>query len=453
MFDLKDFLNSDEVNAYITGPAGSGKTTMLKNLVSELMEMEVTFRVVAYTHKACEVLAKKLPEGTPISTLHSWLIKRPGLNSKAKSLKNLKISTQYGTPEILKVIIVDEFSFVGEKDYMSIVELQDTELPICPSCNSTENEEIDYEDYTVFDKLNESKRLLYGYRCLACQCEHTNFATPLKVIYVGDLNQLSPVNDIQSIVPREPYWTKLTTIYRNAESAIAEPLALLVDILEGKKASQILPANEDFTRGVEDIAMAYANSSNSSKILLAYTNRAVQAHNAYIQGRTNPEPGDMVYNQTMRLELIIHEVIDEYYGPVITVNGIIDENTKYNPLRVINSLSYVKFYKTQLGVFAGIFGFEENKRIREKIGKDLVSLNKQGKDSTQAYKLYKTIEDYVSILDFTHCLTIHKSQGQEFDEVYIDTEDLKIHRDPKEKLRLLYVAMSRAKHKVFINSK
>ena len=124
--DIKHFLSDPEENeAFITGPAGSGKTTALIEVVKQLNDMGIKYRVVAYTHKAKDVLISKLPADTDISTLHSWLKKRPGINEKAKSLKALVTTMQFGQPVYIQLLIVDEFSFVGEKDYYSIGKLQD----------------------------------------------------------------------------------------------------------------------------------------------------------------------------------------------------------------------------------------------------------------------------------------------------------------------------------------
>ena len=81
---IENFMeDTKELDAFITGAAGTGKTTKLKEVCEWLLNTEYTFQVVAYTHKAKQVLKSKLPEDTPISTLHSFLKKRPGINENA----------------------------------------------------------------------------------------------------------------------------------------------------------------------------------------------------------------------------------------------------------------------------------------------------------------------------------------------------------------------------------
>ena len=406
---IQEFLKSDELEAFLTGPAGSGKTTKLREWVEELVKLRVNFLVVAYTHKAKDVLIKKLPEDTPVRTLHSWLKKRPGINSKAKHMSALMVNKQMGKPEPLQVLIVDEFSFVGERDYFSIGELQD---------------ELELEG---------------------------TGASPIKVIYSGDLNQLSPVNDVQVIHPHGPFWVKLTEIHRTI-STISQPLALLVDMIEGRRKPAYLEETEHFRRG-QNILKLYLEDTCEDKAMFAYTNKAVQSYNAMAQGYGFPKPGDSMYSTTLKESFRLAYIEDEYNGVVLTPQGPIDPTTKYNPLGFLNSKAYVKFFIMDNGlVIPGIFGSYKNKLIREKLGKDLVNANKAEKDSRILYREYKTVNDFVSQFDFTHCSTIHTSQGSEYQKVYIDSEDLSVCRDIQEQMKLLYVGMSRAREWIFMSN-
>lgn len=49
-----------------------------------------------------------------------------------------------------------------------------------------------------------------------------------------------------------------------------------------------------------------------------------------------------------------------------------------------------------------------------------------------------------------YACTVHKSQGSTYDNVYIDLNDFKTIRDLSQLAKLLYVAMSRAKHKIYL---
>ncbi|EFB5687901.1 hypothetical protein HGP87_001870, partial [Campylobacter jejuni] len=123
---------------------------------------------------------------------------------------------QYGRPDFLRLLIVDEFSFVSEKDYFSIGELQD---------------ELELMDLPEF---KEGK------------------LRPLKVLYVGDLNQLSPVKGYSAIEPYGKFWKKLTKVYRT-DNDLINPLTILVNIIEGKEKLRYLEPTDNFIRKADII--------------------------------------------------------------------------------------------------------------------------------------------------------------------------------------------------------
>jgi hypothetical protein len=203
---------------------------------------------------------------------------------------------------------------------------------------------------------------------------------------------------------------------------------------------------------------------DKNKILLAFTNKKVQELNFSIQGSEYPRIDDYIFISSLR---IVARFVTKLRKPtaVYTMNGIIDMSTKYNPLGYLHNLKYVDFFDVEIIEsfnedlvvgrridIATIFGTYNNKLIRDKLGKALVTANKNSKDSKLIFREYKTINDYVVISDFNHCMTVHKSQGSEYDYVYIDAEDFKICIDIVTRLKLLYVGISRAKRQVFLNN-
>ena len=75
------------------------------------------------------------------------------------------------------------------------------------------------------------------------------------------------------------------------------------------------------------------------------------------------------------------------------------------------------------------------------------------KERKKVWREYLTFKECVICLDFAHAMTVHKSQGSTFSNVYIDIQDLNICRkiDYQMYLKLLYVAISRASNQVFMN--
>lgn len=411
---INNFLKSNSLEAFITGQAGSGKTTALKSIVDFLKENNINYKVTAYTHKAVNVLQEKLNDDN-ISTLHSYLRKRPFINEDALSIKYLMCNMQYGKPSFLTLLIVDEFSFVSESDYLSIGKMQD-ELILS-----------DFKEY------QEGK------------------LKPLKVLYVGDLNQLSPVKGYSAVLPKGDFWYKLTKIHRT-DNSLVEPLSKLVNIIEGKEKASYLKENDNFIRK-SDILNEYKKYKSEDKVILAYTNKAVQTINAKIKGRDYPLAGDKIYFNSFQDYFKIVSIEDQV-SEAVTRLGLINDDTLYNPLNLLNRMKEVKFFLVEEGFYIPcIFGSFNYKNILDNYAKKLVSANKNMSiNSKKFYKIYKTLNDYVSCADFNYCLTIHKSQGSEYDAVFVDSKDLNNCSNLKEKLKLMYVAISRAKSKVFLNT-
>lgn len=421
--DIVKFVKDKEhLEAFIIGAAGTGKTTKLKEICETLLNTNINFQVVAYTHKAKQVLQSKLPVDTPISTLHSFLKKRPGINENATHIKAIMTSNQFGDPRPLDLLIIDEYSFVGEKDDISLCALQDP----------------------------------------------MNVTNPLHILYVGDSNQLPPIGTPSNLIPKKPYLLKLTKVHRT-DNDLLNTLGKLVSYIEEEEPIKYLQETENFKRK-QDIKSLYINDTNKNKILLAFTNKKVQELNFDIQGSTTPSIDDTIFISSLRATARFVSKIAKP-NAIYTPCGFIDMSSKYNPLGFLISLNYVEFFDIEITstfneelfigqrlTIATIFGTYNNKVIRDKLGKALVEANKSNLvkpgsvDSKKIYREYKTVNDYVCISDFNHCMTIHKSQGSEYDNVYLDAQDLTSCIDIQTRLKLLYVGISRAKLKVFLNN-
>ena len=224
---------------YITGAAGTGKTTKLKEKVQYCIDNEIPYVVCAFTHKACGILRSKLPPGACVRTLHSFLGKRPCINTNAtkkehvnQNVRSQGLDTKSSeTDEEPEVLFLDEYSMVGEKDFMDIREAQDSD----------------------YDSIPE-----------------------LKVVWIGDPHQLPPVGDMQAIVPSGDYQVTLTKIWRN-DNPLQQPLNKLISYMEGKQPEPLEAVPEYFERG-HNLIKEYGNCDDD-KVLLAYTNKRVETLN------------------------------------------------------------------------------------------------------------------------------------------------------------------------------
>ncbi|PIR06652.1 MAG: hypothetical protein COV55_02760 [Candidatus Komeilibacteria bacterium CG11_big_fil_rev_8_21_14_0_20_36_20] len=438
MSELEDmffaFLESDEPDMYITGVAGTGKTTSLKTLVKHCLEHNIQPIVSAFTHKACNVLRKKLPAKAVICTLHSYLTKRPTVNGNAVSRQHVESSTITGGAEKITLLFIDEFSMVGERDYVDIAALQ----------------------------YDEDGELV------------------MKVVYIGDPNQLPPVKDMIAIVPKGPFWCKLTKIYRQSgDNELQETLLTLNDYINGEEAKALLP-HETLIRDI-DIVKEFKRDDRE-KVILAYTNKTVQKLNSEIEGKIEPILGDEVFSPTKREKYTIISI--DTVTPYILMydDKLLEVDSKHKTLETLHQMEGIKFYtlvnaKGEEEIRAVVFGHANYLEVQSYLANKAVFINNQikakysveakeltkwaqinwqnplAKSRNQAWKNYLSFKNCVICLDFVHAMTVHKSQGSTYEHVYIDTQDLAIcaKKDYTMYLKLLYVAISRASHKVFTN--
>jgi hypothetical protein len=428
---FKDFItDGNGWDMYVTGRAGTGKTTDLATSVQYCMDNNVEYRVCAFTHKACRILASKLPPGALIQTLHSFLKKRPMINQDASNVKHMQRNVKQGASDKASILFIDEYSMIGERDLMDIRDIQDADE------------------------------------------EH-----PMKVVWLGDPNQLPPVGDMQSVNPTGKYCLTLTKVYRQAASnPLMTPLNQLVSYIEGA-TPQALVSNDNFIRE-QDIVEWYENDQPCDSVMLAYTNKRVQDLNARAQGYSLPKPGDKVFNASNRQHYTFVRELESYEVFCIDLPfglDLLQLGSKYKTLEFIRDQDYsfaeLEDEDGELHQFCYVFGHHNYKVAKEQLMSTAAGSNAaigvdnpaewaranydtaKAKTRAKAWRQFLSFNECVCCLDFAHALTVHKSQGSTYERVYVDTQDLGLAADFDFKLylKLMYVAISRASDTVVTN--
>lgn len=418
---------------FVTGNAGTGKTTDMATEVQYCIDNKIPYVVCAFTHKACGILRSKLPKGARVQTLHSFLQKRPTVNTEATKINQVKSTLQTSKPDAEpRVMFLDEFSMVGEKDSLDIRAAQDPE-------------------YTGKPRM--------------------------KLVAYGDLKQLPPVGDVQVLKPNGEYHKVLTKQWRNDNplQIVLNKLIAYIDKTEEPAALKSVP--NFFMRGYDLNAVKFGEED---KIYLAYTNRRVEDLNAMLQGYQFPAPHDRVFSpSTQHNYEFLQEVSTEDLEYIdIHYSDPLHLNSKFKTLEGLIDSEKCEFglFEDMDGrqlVFAYVFGHYRFKRMREELEHAAVEANKAIEKEFKGYKAvawakanythklararakawreYLSFNDCVICVDFAHAMTVHKSQGSTFHTVIVDTNDLAMaaERNFELYLKLTYVAISRASHKVY----
>ncbi len=432
-----EFLNDKSAEEmYITGRAGTGKTTILRDIVEYLMQENIPYIVCAYTHKACGILREKLPQDAAVFTLDAFLLKRPGINTDANNVRNVDITVQLGLPEKPKVLLIDEFSMVGEKDLERIRELFD-------------------ED------------------------EETGMPV-LKVVWIGEKIQLPPVGDCEAVFPEGDYNFELTKRYRqSSDNELINTIDDIAAFIEGTKKMSYLEPNNNYIREA-DIVEAYKQDDCQDKIILCYTNKQVQYINRTIEGKSWPDMYDRVFSPNTKHHYQFIQTLDRVPYLDRAFGKPLEYGTKYRTLENLPRIDGITFCEcvdedNETWFFAIIFGHSDYQQRLQELKSAAVNSNieiektfdmkasawaKFNQDHPLAMKRriawaqFLSFNENVICMDFAHATTVHKSQGSTFTNVYVDDEDIALcyNRDKNLFLRLKYVAYSRASNKVWSNS-
>ncbi len=430
---FKQFLADKQAwDMYISGAAGTGKTTGLRDGVQHCIDNEIPYVVCAFTHKACGILRSKLPDLANVKTLHSFLGKRPCINTNATKKEHVNLNTKSSvTDEEPKILFIDEYSMIGEKDFMDIREAQDSD----------------------YDSIPE-----------------------LKVVWIGDKHQLPPVGDMQAIKPSGDYQVVLTKQWRN-DNPLQQPLNALISYLDGADPKALEAVPDYFERGY-DLVEEYGNC-NADKILLAYTNKRVEDLNAKIAGKLECDYDDDVFSPTTQkrykfmgwLDNTEVDYIDLHYSDPLHLGS------KFRTLENLIKSGLCKFALLEdeagdIWQHACLFGHYEHKVIKENLEAGAVESNKAielkhkghkaagwakansknllARTRSKAWRDCLSFKDCVICIDFPYAMTVHKSQGSTYHTVLVDTDDIAqcANRNFKMYLKWTYVAISRASHRV-----
>lgn len=419
----------------LSGSAGTGKTTIVDTLISKL-DRHLNVCVTAPTHKAKTVISKMT--GLSGRTIHSLLGLKPNVDIENFDI-NRPVFDELSPKEISEydLIIVDECSMIS-KDLKDIIE----------------KDALKYKT---------------------------------KILFVGDKKQVGPVNNKHYEEISETFNYKgveLTEIVRQKNS---NPLNMMLSLLVNDITSNTDTFNQQLKNkdivivddegyGVFDSNAFYIELEkyfNKETVLienkvkyLAFSNRNIALFNKYIrqilfQTRTPAiiDIGDLimcykqiitgsgkhqetVYNNAEELEVLEIIFSNNKYGINIIYTKVRSLSTgRTFDLPIVNPNSYKEFVE-KFNDF-----LETAIAMRGSAWKTYYEFK-------QSHILLETLVDsnektiIEKDIDFGYGITIHKSQGSTYENVFINLDDIKkfSHVIGSEQMRkLLYVGVSRTK--------
>ncbi len=427
------------------GFAGSGKTYLSMKLLKKVDDLGLCWTVVAPTHKAVGVLREGLknesiqPTWFP-STIHRLL--RLKMKRQADAEICEKTDQTESSLENLGLVLIDEASMIDSKLLEITLE--------CARCNST------------------------------------------RLVFVGDPAQLPPVGEsfssvflmkravhteLKEVVRHQGPVLKLAKIIRDGQIPFDQPP--IFPIVNSKKGNVgILDRNNWLEKAKLALKFSSLKDDHDRARILCYTNRIVdnlvpharRAIHGDMADQYQVLPGEVLISRKavmVNASLNENELGDEPDILISSNREMIVEDVIPNSFDLDSLRSYQDFEYSMPKIETQVakvtcdqkeFSLRLIPEIGSKSRVDLdFSLNELSKkarergktNSSSIWKLFFFIRDSFASLGPASVLTIHRSQGSTFGEVFI-TSDVFWPKDLQFRKRLLYVAVSRASKGVWI---
>lgn len=408
-------LNPSQKFMVINGGAGTGKTTLIPELINTFVNANAAIRLInpevsevsaddvylaATTHKALSALPY-----SKIAGEHKTQLRCTTLHS----LLGMTASTDLNGKLVFKPQPAFEFNFDKKRDELLI---------------------IDEAGYINEELFKLTKDLL-------------NWHKKLKIIFIGDKRQNKPVGeDVSPVFSNADVYVELTQRFRFPHDGTIHKNSLIVE--------KAIDSNQDITPFNFDENFKVINTSEYVNLvkkainsplfggtkIIGYTNKKVIETNTQIQLAKYDTPY-LIENQAVILNNT-HEVrktgaFSLKGETILTVKHVYATEYDYE--------HNIRYYRVNFKETSYAFKIAVNP---QELKNTLSLLAKQRRWGT----FFKLKEQFIDVRQ-VWAATAHKVQGSTFTDVIIDINDLAT--APKEDFKhLLNVAITRAKNKVYI---
>lgn len=437
VFRFKSFLKEDTPAFVLTGAAGTGKTTLLRELVGVAEQAQYKLILLAPTGRAAKVAASR--SGLPSSTIHRHIYSvSEEVDKKSGVLKSLSFSLKKAGKVHPTLFVIDEASMLAGAGRQDGLFKQNSLL----------------EDLFMFVQSGHPAN---------------------RLLFVGDPYQLPPVGEILSpaLSPitleqefgMETRSAELKEVLRQAsgstllQNAMALREAMWSEIPEMPTLqfdSEACHTLIGIDEAVKLFCECYRKDPDET-IFLCLSNQQAANLNQKIRQQLYPQAGPLPFPGEQLMVVKNHYFrLDEQLGFI--ANGEMIKTKRLHEDSLVN-MSGFNFLMMDLEALD-----EDEKPFpyRARLVTDLLfspSPNISGAQYSELYQLrrktlgkkFDTVTDpYLNALQmkFGYAVTCHKAQGGEWKNVFILQEFSRM--EPKEKLRWDYTAITRASEQVFL---
>lgn len=438
---LSAFLLSEKENpTYILkGYAGTGKTTLVRALVKTLPTIGMRFVLLAPTGRAAKVLSGYTNKTA--STIHKRIYKT--MPFPDGSIRMVRSENKHKNA----VFIVDEASMIGEQK--------------------------EFGGKSLLDDLMEY--VFSGEKC--------------RLLLIGDTAQLPPVESsgspaldcdyLKSEFPVTAASFELTEVKRQAlTSGILYNATHIRELL--KHDSRSYPLQIFSLSGFNDMKKidpetfeellhnAFSRNSDNEAIIVCKSNKRANIYNNAIRSRILNIEGEIATGDKLMIVKNNYHWAEGNDEISFIANGDMAEVRK---IKRFEEMYGSRFVEVELS----FIDYPDANSIEAKVLLDTLNSNSASLTEDENRRLFQAIEeDYMDIpirrerykemkknpwfnalqVKFAYALTCHKTQGGQWDTVFIDSSFNQKEALETEDLRWIYTALTRAKERVcFVNFK
>ena len=441
LYHLAAFLLSEKENpTYILrGYAGTGKTSLVKTLVKTLPDIGMKYVLLAPTGRAAKVLSNYTSQSA--STIHRRIY-------QAMTFPDGSIRISRGENKSKNTLfIVDEASMIGEQR--------------------------EFGGKSLLDDLLEY--VFTGEQC--------------RLLLIGDTAQLPPVESsespaldydyLKSQFPITAATFELTEVKRQAlESGILYNATQIRERLKENAYDYTLPIFdiESFsdTQKIEPetfeelLYKVFSENADNEAVIVCKSNKRANMFNQAIRGRILNIEGEIATGD--RLMVVKNNYFWANGNAAISfiANGDMAELRK---IKRFEEMYGFRFADVELG----FIDYPDQPNIEVKILLETLNSNSASLTEEENHRLFAAVEeDYMDIpnrrerykemrknpwlnalqVKFAYALTCHKTQGGQWNTVFIDSAFNQKEELETEDLRWIYTALTRAQQRVyFVNFK
>lgn len=407
---LENFAHSNEKLYLLTGYAGTGKTTLLQVFIQGLRDQGDDRKIVlsAFSNKATKVLASMAEQwrlDIDAMTCCTLLGLRPVIDEDTGN-QEFQLDRKQGSQiDRYSLVIVDECSMVNEELWRLLV-------------NAVSS--------------------LYG---------------STQILFVGDPAQLPPVNEPESACFREIlHKSELTEVvrYGGAIGVIAE------DIRRNLERDRLPRFQSDVNGDRTEGCFVVPRDIWETLLLRAFTSDAYQC---------NPDQVRALAYTNRRVAQLNQKIRRAIYGPtalrfvpgerLIALNPCLDEESVILPTSA--ECEVITARRSREGEWPIWLlsveteeGTSRTLRVLHESGASEMQLKLEDLARNKNWMAFWDLKQFFHDVDYAYSLTIHKSQGSTFQDVFVDVPSMLANRNIIERNQLCYVALTRAANRLFL---